>query len=97
MDQLLNELKEKEMADYARPDCPICGHPMRRFRTGRRLRSGRTVETTWICPVSEAETVKDERGHLSRIDGAVHPFERIWSDSALIALSRKAQSEGDEK
>jgi hypothetical protein len=61
-------------------NCPICGAAMR--KTGR----GATLKKhgpKYICPVSEAEVIKDERGHLHMVPNAKHPYVRVWREWEL--------------
>jgi hypothetical protein len=61
--------------------CPICGRAMRQTRRGATLaRRG----PSYICPVDEAETTQDERGHYHRAAGAIHGAGvRAWQEWEL--------------
>lgn len=61
--------------------CPVCGLPMRQTRRGATLRKR---GPSYICPKDEAETWKDEKGHLHRIPESSHKQAlRIYEASEL--------------
>lgn len=62
------------------PPCPECGGLMREWGRGA---TRRKHGPQWICPVATSETVRDERGHLHRVAGAQHAYERVWSEDEL--------------
>jgi hypothetical protein len=57
--------------------CPVCGLPMRQTRRGATLKKR---GPSYICPKDEAETWKDDNGHLHRIPESIHKQAlRVWS------------------
>lgn len=63
--------------------CPVCGLEMRQTRRGATLKKR---GPSYVCPLDEAETWKDERGHLHRFapENRVHgPSVRSWSEADL--------------
>jgi hypothetical protein len=63
------------------PRCPICGQIMRQTRRGATLAKRGPI---YECPVDQAETQRDERGHLYRVPNATHgPYNRTWTPEEL--------------
>jgi len=61
--------------------CPECGAEMKQIRRGATLKKRGPA---YLCPVGEAEVVKDDRGHLVTVPDAKHKFSRrVWGEGEV--------------